>query len=344
MISHAQNAEDVVLRRVLGETAEGFYVDVGASDPVEDSVTFYFYERGWRGVNVEPDPDDYQQLATERPRDVNLNAAVGEEEGRVGFYPSPVRGHGTVKAALATDPSDGSAIEVAQIRLDRIFEEHWPPDGVDFLKIDAEGSEAEALASADLRRWRPRVVLVEAVDAAGSPSYESWEPGLLASGYRFALFDGVNRFYYREEDEEELLGRLSSPANVLDNWRPRREVAIQDALQAALDDRQRTLSEERSAHEQTQRALEQAQRALEQAQRALADVQRALADERSAYAEICLALDEERAAHLDTRRVLESVYASTSWRLTSPVRDASRLARLMGWGKAQKTARRPNAE
>jgi FkbM family methyltransferase len=311
MLSYAQNAEDVVLRRVFGAVDEGFYVDVGASDPVDDSVTFHFYERGWRGVNVEPDLHDYQRLVAARTRDANLNAAVGEGGGRITFYPSTVRGQGTVKAELAAGRGDGSAFEVAQVSLGRIFEEHWPPDGVEFVKIDVEGSEAEVVASADWGRWRPRVVVVEAVDSTGAPTHETWESSLLAGGYKFALFDGINRFYCREEDEQTLLPRLSAPANTLDNWRPVREVAIQDGLRMRLE-------QAAEAHEGRQRAL---------------------ADERSAHAETRLALADERSAHTETRRALESIYDSTSWRMTAPMRDASRLAKLVGWGRVRGGAR-----
>jgi hypothetical protein len=54
MRSYAQNYEDVMLRRAFADTREGFYVDVGATDPQRDSATRYFYELGWRGINIEP--------------------------------------------------------------------------------------------------------------------------------------------------------------------------------------------------------------------------------------------------------------------------------------------------
>ena len=54
MISYAQNQEDVMLARALAGTTNGFYIDVGAHDPVIDSVTKMFYDRGGRGINVEP--------------------------------------------------------------------------------------------------------------------------------------------------------------------------------------------------------------------------------------------------------------------------------------------------
>ncbi len=145
MISYAQNAEDVVLARAFADVRDGFYVDVGASSPVDDSVTFHFYEQGWHGVNVEPDPDEYRHLVAARGRDVNLQAAVGSGEGQVDFYPSPVRGHGTVDVTRAGSGGDTKAVQVPQLSLAQIFAENAPPEGVDFLKIDVEGWEGEVL-------------------------------------------------------------------------------------------------------------------------------------------------------------------------------------------------------
>lgn len=72
---------------------------------------------------------------------------------------------------------------------------------IDFLKIDVEGAEAETIAGMDFKRWRPRIVLVEAI-APGSmaESWQGWEPALLAAGYSFAFFDRLNRFYVAQEE------------------------------------------------------------------------------------------------------------------------------------------------
>ena len=85
-ISYAQNLEDVVLYRALKHVERGFYIDVGAWHPTIDSVTRAFYDRGWRGINVEPNPEYFQLLREERPKDINLNAAVGTYKGKVVFY------------------------------------------------------------------------------------------------------------------------------------------------------------------------------------------------------------------------------------------------------------------
>jgi hypothetical protein len=62
-VTYAQNFEDLMIWRAVHDVAAGFYIDVGAADPDEDSVTRAFYDRGWRGVNVEPSPDHFAALS-----------------------------------------------------------------------------------------------------------------------------------------------------------------------------------------------------------------------------------------------------------------------------------------
>jgi peptide methionine sulfoxide reductase MsrB len=59
MISYAQNFEDIILWRALKNIKNGFYVDVGAGDPVNHSVTKWFYDQGWSGVNIKPNEQDF---------------------------------------------------------------------------------------------------------------------------------------------------------------------------------------------------------------------------------------------------------------------------------------------
>jgi len=80
-ISYAQKFEDVMLWRALKHIEDGFYIDVGAWSPDIDSVTRAFYERGWRGINVEPNPTFHAQLAERRTRDINLRMAVSDKAG-----------------------------------------------------------------------------------------------------------------------------------------------------------------------------------------------------------------------------------------------------------------------
>jgi hypothetical protein len=100
IVSFSQNAEDVRLWRVFQDVDEGFYVDVGAGDPEEYSVTKLFYDRGWSGINVEPGPA-FNKLEVERPRDLNLNLAVAAaEEAREFWISAPHSGLSTDSRGL----------------------------------------------------------------------------------------------------------------------------------------------------------------------------------------------------------------------------------------------------
>jgi FkbM family methyltransferase len=219
-VSYAQLGEDVRLARILWDRAPGFYVDVGAGDPLQNSVTRLFYDAGWHGINIEPGPA-YHRLTLARPRDVNLRVAVAVSEGERDFW--VCRPNTELSSLDRPDGSmlpEGSRLERERIpcrRLDGILAEHGEP-AIDFLKIDVEGAEPDVLASVDLRRFRPAVLVVEAIDPrTHRPSHAPWEPGVLASGYELVVFDGVNRFYLAEE-HAGLRGALGYPLTPLDNY------------------------------------------------------------------------------------------------------------------------------
>src|ERR1700735_761496 len=72
VISYSQNPEDVMIARLFPHEYRGFYIDVGAADPENLSVTCHFYNQGWSGVNVEPVTKFYDRLQQMRPRDITL--------------------------------------------------------------------------------------------------------------------------------------------------------------------------------------------------------------------------------------------------------------------------------
>jgi FkbM family methyltransferase len=284
MLSYAQNAEDVVLRRTFADVEQGFYIDIGAGHPLEDSVTHYFYERGWSGINIEPDAPLHAELTAARVRDINLCVAVGSRPGEITYYPTGTRGHGTVDAKLAAERKPGpEPRSVPNIALSRIFEEHTGDQPVHFLKIDVEGAEEDVIASGNFDRHRPFVVVVEATDAEGCPTQDGWEPRLLKTGYVFALFDGLNRFYCCREQAQLLLPRLSIPANIFDNYRLAREARASDALLARAESEAARAYSLEQTDERLDRELREVaearatlQQQVDQAAEALATLQRQL--------------------------------------------------------------------
>lgn len=225
MISYAQNHEDVLLDRMFPRGTKGFYIDVGANDPVVHSVSKHFYDLGWHGVNVEPSPLPFERLVRERTRDINLNVGLSAQSGELTFYDFPEEfcGFSTFSQEQAARHSGaGAPSTVRQVRtttLQEVCEEHVTGP-IDFLSIDVEGHEQQVIRGGDWRRWRPRVVLVEATQPNTTiPTHEPWEPVLLEADYLFAAFDGLNRYYVCAEDSA-LRSALAVPVNVTDAYVP----------------------------------------------------------------------------------------------------------------------------
>lgn len=330
MISYAQNHEDVILARAFAGVEDGFYVDVGAGHPVYDSVTKHFSDLGWRGINVEPLAEEIKLLDEDRPLDVNLEVALADRPGTARIFAGPPenRGSSTLDAELVESyrarGQDFEERTVVVTTLQSVLEEHADRP-IDFLKIDVEGHEELVLGGVDLSAWRPRVVVVEATRPnSQAASHEAWEPRLLDAGYEFRLFDGLNRYYVREEDSADLGPALSLPANVFDDYVPFRFEAEIDglrahatALEAALRDAQPAL-EAASAHA---RSVEAELHAAQDEVGRLGDEVDRL--ERAAEAARRVAADEaqrrvvaEKAA-TDATRELANVYRTMTFRFTS---------------------------
>lgn len=238
-VSHAQNYEDVMLRRALRGVEHGFYVDVGAQDPVEDSVTKAFYERGWRGINIEPVTYWFQRLVSDRPHDINLQVAVSDAPGTLRLFEVVDSGLSTTDPEFAQRHAQaGHRIRESDVKsetLDGICETHRIEE-IHFLKIDCEGGEAAALRGFSLERVRPWIILLEATEPNSQrPAYSEWEPMLQERRYHFVYADGLNRFYVADE-HAELDGAFAQPPNVFDSFIRASEAVARELLDSASSD------------------------------------------------------------------------------------------------------------
>jgi FkbM family methyltransferase len=234
-ISYAQRDEDMHLLRAFGEQASGFYIDIGAGHPVYDNVSFAFYLRGWRGVTIEPNPWLAQLSEAVRPLDIRIQSLVGEKPGNATYYlvddfhglSTTIETH--ARAAQSEFGKRSRAMTVPVTTLQALCEQNTP-DAIDFLKIDVEGAEREVLLGGDWRRFRLKVVVLEALaPVTMAPAWEAWEPLLTGSGYRFAFFDSLNRYYVAEE-HAAIAERLAATPASFDRVTPFRQ------FKPALDD------------------------------------------------------------------------------------------------------------
>lgn len=266
-VSYAQNFEDVMLWRALGHVRCGFYIDVGAQSPDLDSVTRAFSDAGWSGISIEPHPRYYADLVERRPRDINLQCAVGEQAGMATIHLVGATGLSTLDASIADVHNKAGysteQIEVEVQTLNQIWSRYVPASQeVHFLKVDVEGFEGQVLRGNEWSVHRPWVVVVEATAPnSQAASFAGWEPQLLDSGYLFVYEDGLNRFYVARE-HQELNGAFRHPPNVFDGFILASLARTQDRLKQTETARQQL----QAHNDELERSLEQTRTAWQQAQ------------------------------------------------------------------------------
>jgi FkbM family methyltransferase len=238
IVSFAQNREDVRLARVL-TAPSGFYIDVGAADPTTISVTRHFSDRGWHGINIEPRAAAAAALRDALPRDITLENVAGRTAGETTFFEMERPELGEVSTA---DPARAAELartghtlverRLSAVTLAEVCEK-YAPAVIDFLSIDVEGAEADVIAGADWRRFRPRIVIVESVQVITvAATHAEWEPMLLEAGYVFVVDDGINRFYVTREEAGTLAEPLARPVSWLDRYEPYEYLAEIERIQA----------------------------------------------------------------------------------------------------------------
>ena len=220
-VSYAQNFEDVVLWRALSDVQNGCYIDIGANDPVLDSVSRSFYEAGWRGVHVEPVRFYADRLRADRPEEIIIEAAVSSSKSEISLYDFPGTGLSTVKQEVAerhiSEHREHARITVPTISLKKVMERASRPD-IHWLKIDVEGAEADVLESWADGDARPWIVVVEAtLPNSQIASFADWEPKLTERGYAYVHFDGLNRFYVHSS-KKKLASKIVMPPNYHDKF------------------------------------------------------------------------------------------------------------------------------
>lgn len=168
---YSQNGEDVLLKQTFPKLYSGFYVDVGAHHPYRISNTYLLYRNGWHGINIDANPETISMFKRARPNDTNLNIGISSDEQLLTYHRFSDPAVNTFSDEHAEKFKHKNWIsyvgsnKIKTTPLRKVFAEHLKDSQkIDVLSVDVEGLDLEVLQSNDWVKYRPHVVVVEALD------------------------------------------------------------------------------------------------------------------------------------------------------------------------------------
>ena len=193
---------DFLLDEIFESKENGFFIELGANDGLNQSNTALLeFSRGWKGILIEPSVNAFNKCKAVRPNSICLNMAcvsdtyVGDSiEGDFnGSMMSSVNGIRRGTAEL---------VRVQVSTLEKILDSYQVKT-IDFLSLDTEGYEHDILRGLNLKKYRPKYMLIEIYSKQYSELVAFLEENKYIlmcnlSGYNHkdnALWDGTHNDY-----------------------------------------------------------------------------------------------------------------------------------------------------
>lgn len=208
--SFSQKGEDLEIEKILGNKKKGFYVDVGAHSPDLFNNTKRFYEKGWTGINIEPNPVLFETIQKKRKKDMNLNIGIGKKGGIATFYEFESDSLSTfsekekkAKEKLGYKLKKEHKINVLSLK--DVFKK-YSRNKIDFISVDTEGLDYEVLESNDWVKYRPTLVCVETgefgnmLNSKRSTKKEKIQKLMIENNYAEVFTNGLNTIYKNKND------------------------------------------------------------------------------------------------------------------------------------------------
>lgn len=185
------HGEQDLVREFFGNKPCGFYVDLGANEPIIESQTFHLEKLGWSGLLIEPLPH-YTSLLKEHRTGKVIEYACSSKDNHGKILDIVVAGgHSTLNTnPIAIGTKSNETIKVTCKTLDSILEDNNVPVGFEFISIDIEGHEMEMFKGFNLNYWKPKLVLLE--DHVINHEKHNH---MTKNGYQVILRTGLNSWY-----------------------------------------------------------------------------------------------------------------------------------------------------
>ena len=163
-----QEGENVILERIFAKKNKGYYIDIGAHHPVRFSNTLNLYQKGWTGINVEPNQETIEIFRKMRSRDLNLNIAVSTKKNTCNYYKfkEPALNTTDIKIYRMRERQGYRCTETSIVQtqtLNEILLQNCKKK-IDLLKIDVEGNELDVLKSNNWKKFTPNIIICELIN------------------------------------------------------------------------------------------------------------------------------------------------------------------------------------
>ncbi len=207
--SFSQSGEDLIVDYIFN--ARGIkdisYLDIGANHPLYLNNTYIFYQRGCRGVNIEPNPKMIERFLKIRPFDISIPSGVAPKEGEMIYYELDTPELNTFSKEAALNMSEkGHYIHketpISVITINGIIEKHFHNKAPNLVFIDAEGMDFELVQSFDFQKYKPEVFCVESVsyelDGSGIKN-DKLINHIISQGYLLYADTNINSIFVRKD-------------------------------------------------------------------------------------------------------------------------------------------------
>jgi len=193
--SYSQEGEDMILRRLFEKYQKGFYVDVGAHHPMRFSNTYFFYKKGWNGINIDAMPNSMKPFNKIRPRDINIEKPVSDKKQTLTYYAfnEPALNGFSKELSQERAGKDNNyhiifEEDIETSTLTEILDDNLPKEQeIDFLSIDVEGLDFMVLKSNDFNKYKPKVILIEILGSSLS-DIESNEISMFLKEKNYSIY------------------------------------------------------------------------------------------------------------------------------------------------------------
>ena len=165
-LTYSYDCEDLIVEKIIKKN-NGFYVDIGAHDPIKHSNTYLLYKKGWSGINIDANPMAIAMFNKKRKNCINLNVGISDVEGEFSFYISenPLLSSFDKDKVIEAKTKWNFSFSTKNIRtrrLENVLNDYVKNNvEIDLFNIDVEGLELEILKSNDWNKYLPKIIIIE---------------------------------------------------------------------------------------------------------------------------------------------------------------------------------------